>query len=352
MKDGKKRCAWGDRSDLLRHYHDEEWGVPVHDDRKHFEHLLMESMHCGLSWELMLKKREIFRACFADFDPEKVARFGDADVERILACPGMIRSERKVRAVIGNAAHFLAVREEFGSFDRYIWSFTGGKIYVYKTLLHGQPQTASPLSDEISADLKKRGFRYLGSITVYSFLQACGILLEHDPDCFRFQELLDGADAEVRLMNTVYLEEAPGHAWECEYSCGAVLFTRTGGEIRYLLTQSRKGPYGLPKGHRMAGEEKEEAALREILEETGIRARILPGKQWKEIRAVDKNDRAVKKITYFLADYADQEIRVQEEELLSCALVPFEEAMRLPLQTARVAEILADADAYLRFVRG
>ena len=163
-----------------------------------------------------------------------------------------------------------------------------------------------------------------------------------------FEARLDSADAEVRLMNTVYLDEVPERAWECEYSCGAVLYTRVEGEIRYLLTQSHKGEYGLPKGHRMAGEKKEEAALREILEETGIRARLLPGKQWREIRTVAQNDRAVKKITYFLADYEDQEIRVQEEELLGCALVTFEEAMRLPLQTPRVAEILADADAFLR----
>ncbi|MEA4895930.1 MAG: DNA-3-methyladenine glycosylase I [Oscillospiraceae bacterium] len=182
-------CDWGEYNDLLMRYHADEWGVPVHDDRKQFEFLMMEAMQCGLNWNMMLQKREIFRACFDGFDYDKVAGYGEADVQRIMDTPGMIRSRRKIEAIIQNARCFQKIREEFGSFDQYLWRYSDGKTILY----HGHEKGAIPasngLSDEISRDLKKRGFMYLGSITVYSHLQACGIINDHGEDCPCFARL-------------------------------------------------------------------------------------------------------------------------------------------------------------------
>ena len=182
------RCPWVGNDPLEIRYHDEEWGVPCHDERKHFMYLLMECMSCGLSWRLMVVKREIFRACFAGFDAGKVSAFTDEDVRSILNTPGMIRSEQKVRAIIHNAQCFVRVQEEFGSFDRYIWSFTDGKTMVYPEHQH-EWVTRNALSDLVSRDLKKRGFKYVGSIIIYSHLQGIGIINDHRCECFRYKEL-------------------------------------------------------------------------------------------------------------------------------------------------------------------
>ena len=188
--DKREKCGWCRDGDILEAYHDAEWGEPVHDDRKHFEFLLMESLQCGLNWLMMLKKRAVFAKCFADFDIARVAAFGEDDVSRVLAEPGMIRSAPKIRAVIGNARCFLRIAEEFGSFDRYLWGFTEGKMRVYPAhRLEGAP-ARNELSDAISKDLKRRGFKYMGSITVYSHLQACGMINDHDPACFRCEEIM------------------------------------------------------------------------------------------------------------------------------------------------------------------
>ncbi len=170
-------------TDLDRAYHDTEWGVPVHDDRKQFEYLLMEAMQCGLSWGLMLRKRETFRQCFADFDFEKVARYGDADVARILATENMIRSERKIRAIINNAQCFLEVRAEFKTFSDYLWHFTEGKALIYRRSARELPPVKNDLSERISRDMKKRGLKFLGPVVIYSHLQGCGIINDHDRDC-------------------------------------------------------------------------------------------------------------------------------------------------------------------------
>lgn len=192
-----KKCAWCLDHGAMERYHDEEWGAVLKDDdRRQFEYLLMEAMQCGLSWALMIKKREIFRECFAQFDFYAVAQFGEDDVQRILETPGMIRSAGKIRAIIGNAQCFLKVIEEWGSFSRYLWHFTNGKTRVYRSHLSGNWETKNALSDEIARDLKRRGFKYLGSVTVYSHLQSCGMILDHEPDCFRFAEILDSADVE------------------------------------------------------------------------------------------------------------------------------------------------------------
>ncbi len=176
-------CEWGTVSEMYRAYHDEEWGVPVHDDRRMFEHLMLECMQCGLSWTLMLRKREIFRACFADFDYDRIAEFGDPDVERILNTDGMIRSPRKIRAVIRNARAYLKVREEFGTFCDYLWAYTDGKTVLYEGRGDGRVPVSNGLSAGISKDLKKKGFTYVGPVTVYSHLQACGIVCDHGNEC-------------------------------------------------------------------------------------------------------------------------------------------------------------------------
>ena len=185
-------CAWAGMNEANRIYHDTEWGVPVHDDRHMFEHLSMECLQCGLSWDLMLKKREVFRRCFVDFDFDAIAAFGDADVERILNTPGMIRSPRKVQAVINNARCYQQVREEFGSFCAYIWGFAGGKTILYQGHAKGAMPVSNGLSARISKDLKKRGFKYVGPITIYSHLQACGIINDHDYDCPCYQRIVAG----------------------------------------------------------------------------------------------------------------------------------------------------------------
>ena len=189
------RCPWCTCNEKMIRYHDEEWGVPVYDDQKQFEFLMMEVMQCGLNWNMMIQKREIFRECFDRFDYNKVAEYQEAEIERILNTEGMIRSRRKIEAVIHNARCFQKIREEFGSFSDYIWGFTGGKTYLYAGHQKGEIPARNGLSDRISKDLKKRGLKYMGSITVYSHLQACGIINDHLETCGRYRELLAVTDA-------------------------------------------------------------------------------------------------------------------------------------------------------------
>lgn len=190
-------CAWASNSEITARYHAEEWGVPVKDDRRQFEFLMLEAMQCGLSWDIVMKKREVLRRAFAGFDFAKVAAFGAADVERILAMPGMIRSRRKIEAVIHNAGMFIAVREAFGSFTSYIWGFTGGKTLVYKSHAAGDIPPSNELSAGIAADLRKRGFKYLGPVTVYAHLQACGMINDHVAACPRHAAINAIADVAV-----------------------------------------------------------------------------------------------------------------------------------------------------------
>jgi DNA-3-methyladenine glycosylase I len=191
-----ERCPWCLRNEkMMIRYHDGEWGVPVHDDRKQFELLMMEVMQYGLNWNMMIQKRGIFRNCFDNFDFDKVAAYGGADIERIMDTNGMIRSRRKIEAVIHNARCFQKIRTEFGSFSEYIWGFTKGKTYLYMGHQKGNIPTRNGLSDRISADLKRRGLKYMGSVTVYSHLQACGIVNDHREECFRYKELLSCTDS-------------------------------------------------------------------------------------------------------------------------------------------------------------
>ena len=176
------RCEWGEYEENKK-YHDEEWGIPLHDDRRQFEFLMMEVMQCGLSWGLMMKKREIFRSCFDNFEYEKIASYDEGDIERILNTDGMIRSRRKIEAIINNAQCFMKIRDEYGSFSDWLWSYSDGKTILYNKHEKGEMPVSNGLADKISKELKKRGFKYLGSITVYSHLRACGIINDHGDEC-------------------------------------------------------------------------------------------------------------------------------------------------------------------------
>lgn len=186
-----ERCAWCLCNEKMRKYHDEEWGLPLYDDRRQFEYLMMEVMQCGLNWNMMLQKREIFCRCFDGFDYDRIAAYGQVDVERILSEEGMIKSRRKVEAVIHNASCFREIRAEYGSFSDYIWAFSKGKVILYMGHQKGKIPAENALSRQISQDLRKRGFKYLGSVTVYSHLQACGLINDHLEGCFRYQMIID-----------------------------------------------------------------------------------------------------------------------------------------------------------------
>ena len=191
------RCPWCLINDLEIKYHDEEWGVPVHDDQKQFEYLMLEVMQCGLSWDTVLKKREIFRACFDNFDFDKIAGYTETDIVRILNTPGVIRSRGKIEAVISNARCVQQIRKEFGSFSEYLWSWTNGKTLLYRGHELGNVPASNALSDRISKDLKKRGLKYIGSVTVYAHLQACGIINDHVKKCNCYQRLIDQYESEL-----------------------------------------------------------------------------------------------------------------------------------------------------------
>ncbi|MBN1196641.1 MAG: DNA-3-methyladenine glycosylase I [Candidatus Aminicenantes bacterium] len=186
----RQRCAWVPPDNpLYVTYHDREWGVPVHDDRLLFEFLVLEGAQAGLSWLTVLRKREHYREAFDGFDPERVAGFDDARIQRLLQNPGIIRNRLKVRAAVSNARAFLNVQEEFGTFSRFIWQFVDGRpiINAWKTIADVPASTS--LSDAISRELKRRGFKFVGSTIVYAHMQATGMVNDHTVDCFRYREL-------------------------------------------------------------------------------------------------------------------------------------------------------------------
>lgn len=182
------RCPWPLDDALMIAYHDEEWGVPVHDDQKHYEFMLLDAMQAGLSWKTILHKRENFRKAFADFDSAKVARFTDKHIAKLLEDPGIIRNRLKVNAAVTNAKCFLDVQKEFGSFDAYIWQFTRGKTIDNKLKSLKQIQATSSESDAMSADLKARGFKFVGSTICYAYMQAAGMVNDHLVTCFRHKQ--------------------------------------------------------------------------------------------------------------------------------------------------------------------
>ena len=186
-----KRCPWCLGNELLKAYHDEEWGTPVHDEQKHFEFLVLESMQAGLSWMTILNKRENFRKAFSRFDPLRVAKYDEAKIIKLLANPGIIRNRRKIEAVINNAVRFLEIKKEFTSFDTYIWSFVDNKVIHNKWKKMGDVPVTTELSDTISKDLKKRGFKFVGSTTIYAHIQAIGLVNDHLTSCFRYAQLMN-----------------------------------------------------------------------------------------------------------------------------------------------------------------
>ena len=186
-----KRCNWAS-NDLNSPYHDSEWGVPLHDDRALFEFLILEGAQAGLSWDTILRKRENYRAAFDNFDPTKVAKYDDKKAAELLGNEGIIRNRLKIASAIGNAKAFLRVQEEFGSFDKYIWGFVGGKPLDNGLTEFSQVPAKTDISDAVSKDLKKRGFNFVGSTIMYAFMQATGMVNDHLTDCFRYREVSRG----------------------------------------------------------------------------------------------------------------------------------------------------------------
>jgi DNA-3-methyladenine glycosylase I len=186
------RCGWA-RNDLAIRYHDEEWGVPVHDDRRWFEFITLEGAQAGLSWDTILRKREAYRSAFKEFDPARVAKFGDREVTRLLADAGIVRNRLKINSTIGNAKAFRAVQKEFGTFDDYIWRFVGGRSRINKWSALKQLPARTDESDAMSKDLIARGFKFVGSTICYAMMQATGMVNDHLVDCERYKVLTRAA---------------------------------------------------------------------------------------------------------------------------------------------------------------
>lgn len=183
-----KRCDWA-KNDLAIHYHDTEWGKPLHDDQKLFEFLILEGAQAGLSWDTILRKRQNYREAFDNFDAEKIVKYDDKKCAELLLNEGIIRNRLKIASAVRNAKCFLAVKEEFGSFDKYIWSFVGGKPIVNNRKSLSEVPAATEISDAMSKDLKKRGFNFVGSTIMYAFMQATGMVNDHLVSCFRYKKV-------------------------------------------------------------------------------------------------------------------------------------------------------------------
>ena len=189
----QKRCSWVNVDNaLMREYHDREWGVPNHDDLKHFEFLILEAAQAGLSWSIVLNKREGYRRAFSQFDPEKVARYSKAKIDKLVADPGIIRNRMKIESAVKNARALLAVQQEFGSFDKYSWQFVDGKPRQNRWTTLRQIPATTPESDKFSRDLKQRGFSFVGSTVIYAHMQAIGMVNDHLVDCFRYRTIQRG----------------------------------------------------------------------------------------------------------------------------------------------------------------
>ncbi len=189
-----QRCAWCGDDPLYQTYHDEEWGVPVHDDQKQFEFIVLESAQAGLSWLTILRKREGYRQAYDEFDPVKVARYDEEKIQQLLQNPNIVRNQQKIRASIKNARSFLAIQEEFGSFSAYLWGFIDNQPIVNHWSEDSQIPAKTELSERISKDLKKRGFSFLGPTILYAHLQATGLVNDHVTVCFRYKELSGNRD--------------------------------------------------------------------------------------------------------------------------------------------------------------
>ena len=186
-----KRCGWVTNTfEEYIKYHDEEWGKPIHDDQIHFEFLILESAQAGLSWSTVLRKRDGYRKAFADFDVAKVAKYDDAKIEELVQNPEIVRNRMKIVAAVNNAKRFIEVQKEFGSFDKYIWGFVNHQVIVNKWTNYKDAPATTAESDALAKDLKKRGFKFLGSTTIYAHMQAVGMINDHTVDCFRYKEVM------------------------------------------------------------------------------------------------------------------------------------------------------------------
>ncbi len=194
-----RRCAWVGQDPLYVRYHDEEWGIPVHDDRRHYEFMVLESAQSGLSWITILRKREGYRRAFAGFDPERVAQYGERDIERLMADASIVRNRRKITAAVDNARAMLRVQAEFGSFDSFIWSFVDGKPRKNRWGTIREVPASTAESTALAKELKRRGFGFIGPIVCYSHMQACGLVNDHTTDCFRYRAV-GKASADLRPL--------------------------------------------------------------------------------------------------------------------------------------------------------
>jgi DNA-3-methyladenine glycosylase I len=184
-----RRCSWPGADEIYIDYHDKEWGVPVHDDRKHFEFIILDGAQAGLSWITILKKRKNYREAFDNFDPEKVAKYDEKKIKELMQNKGIVRNKRKIEAAVYNAKAFLEIQREFGSFDKYIWQFVGGKTIKNSWKSEAEIPTKTPESEAMSKDLKKRGFKFVGPTICYAYMQAAGMVNDHIVDCFRYNEV-------------------------------------------------------------------------------------------------------------------------------------------------------------------
>ena len=207
-----ERCPWPGNDELYIKYHDEEWGVPVHDDNKHFEFLVLEGAQAGLSWLTILKRRDNYRKAYNHFDPAKVAQYDEAKVKELLGNAGIIRNRKKIESSINNARRFLEVQLEFGSFDNYIWSFVNHKPVINSWKELSETPATTELSDRISKDLKKRGFSFVGSTIIYAHIQAIGLVNDHLVSCFRYNQLIGMTNGKSETVD-VKRETAEG---KCE----------------------------------------------------------------------------------------------------------------------------------------
>ena len=187
----QERCAWSTMSSnpLMLRYHDEEWGVPLHDDRTLFEFLALEGAQAGLSWETILNKRENYRKAFHQFDPARIAKYSTSDVKRLLENPGIVRNRLKIQSTVANAKEFLRIRKEFGSFDKYVWRFVDGRPVQHRLKSFGEIPATTAESNALSKDLRKRGFRFVGPTICYAFMQGVGMVNDHTTNCFRYKDL-------------------------------------------------------------------------------------------------------------------------------------------------------------------
>jgi DNA-3-methyladenine glycosylase I len=191
------RCPWAGDDPLYLNYHDNEWGVPVHDDRKHFEFLVLESAQAGLSWITILRRRENYRTAYSNFDPRAVSNFKEADITKMLNNPGIIRNRKKIETSVNNAKRFLEIKEEYGSFDSYLWGFIGGKPVVNRLKSVSEIPAKTELSEKISSNLKNRGFKFIGPTIIYAHLQAVGLVNDHIVSCFRFHEIIESSNSNL-----------------------------------------------------------------------------------------------------------------------------------------------------------